>query len=35
VIISVGLLVLVSLMTKPSEPEKWAPFFLSEEEDAA
>jgi SSS family solute:Na+ symporter/sodium/proline symporter len=34
VIISVGLLVLVSLMTKPSEPEKWAPFFTSEEEEA-
>lgn len=33
VIISVGLLVLVSLMTKPSEPEKWAPFFTSEEEE--
>jgi SSS family solute:Na+ symporter/sodium/proline symporter len=35
VIISVSLLVLVSLMTKPSEPEKWAPFFTSEEEETA
>jgi SSS family solute:Na+ symporter len=35
VIASVGLLVLVSLMTKPSDPEKWAPFFLGEEEETA
>jgi len=35
VIISVGLLVFVSLMTKPSEPEKWAPFFVGEEEETA
>lgn len=35
VIFSVGLLVLVSLMTKPSEPEKWAPFFMGEEKEAA
>ena len=34
VIISVGLLIVVSLLTKPSEPEKWAPFFTSEEEEA-
>lgn len=34
VIFSVGLLVLVSLLTKPSEPEKWAPFFMEEEEAA-
>ena len=35
VIISVGLLVLVSLMTKPSEPDKWGPFFMGEEEETA
>ena len=35
VIFSVGLLVLVSLMTKQSGPEKWAPFFTVEEEEAA
>ena len=27
VIVSVGLLIVVSLLTKPSPPEKWRPFF--------
>jgi len=30
VIVSIGLLVLVSLLTKPSPPEKWQPFFVKE-----
>ncbi len=30
VIVSVGLLVVVSLLTKPSPPEKWQPFFVKE-----
>jgi SSS family solute:Na+ symporter/sodium/proline symporter len=34
VLISVGLLVFVSLLTKPSPPEKWRPFFAAEEETA-
>jgi SSS family solute:Na+ symporter/sodium/proline symporter len=35
VLISVSLLVVVSLMTKPSSPEKWAPFFATNEEGRA
>ncbi|MCK4577749.1 MAG: sodium:solute symporter family protein [Candidatus Marinimicrobia bacterium] len=31
VIISVGLLIIVSLITKPSAEEQWAPFFASDE----
>jgi SSS family solute:Na+ symporter/sodium/proline symporter len=34
VITSVGLLIVVSLLTKPSPPEKWEPFFSGEEETA-
>ncbi len=30
VIVSIGLLVAVSLLTKPSPPEKWQPFFVKE-----
>jgi SSS family solute:Na+ symporter/sodium/proline symporter len=30
VIVSIGLLVVVSLLTKPSPPEKWQPFFAEE-----
>ncbi len=30
VIISIGLLIVVSLLTKPSPPEKWRPFFVEE-----
>ena len=32
VIVSLGLLVIVSLLTPPSPPEKWAPFFTRSEE---
>jgi len=35
VLFSVGLLVIVSLLTKASEPEKWAPFFTSEQAEEA
>ncbi len=35
VLISVGLLVVISLLTKPSPPEKWQPFFAGEGEEAA
>jgi hypothetical protein len=35
VLISVSLLVVVSLLTKPSSPEKWAPFFATNEEGRA
>ena len=31
VLVSVGLLVIVSLMTRASPDEKWAPFFDAEE----
>lgn len=31
VLVSVGLLVVVSLLTEPSPPEKWQPFFAAEE----
>jgi hypothetical protein len=34
-LISVSLLVVVSLLTKPSSPEKWAPFFMTSEEGRA
>ncbi|UCD23083.1 MAG: hypothetical protein JSW51_08425, partial [Gemmatimonadota bacterium] len=35
VLMSVGLLVIVSLLTKPSPPEKWQPFFSGESGKAA
>ena len=35
VITSVSLLIIVSLLTKPSEPEKWAPFFEEAEDQPA
>lgn len=35
VLISIGLLVVISLLTKPSPPEKWQPFFAAEGEEAA
>ena len=35
VLMSVGLLLVVSLLTKPSPPEKWQPFFTEESEEAA
>jgi hypothetical protein len=35
VLISIGLLVIISLLTKPSPPEKWQPFFAAEGEEAA
>ena len=35
VLISIGLLVVISLLTKPSPPEKWQPFFAGEGEEAA
>jgi hypothetical protein len=35
VLMSVGLLVIVSLLTKPSPPEKWQPFFSKEGETTA
>ncbi len=35
VIASIGLLIVVSLLTRPSPPEKWQPFFVQEQEDAA
>jgi len=35
VLASMGLLVVVSLLTQPSAPEKWQPFFTKEEEEAA
>ena len=35
VITSVSLLIIVSLLTKPSEPEKWAPFFEEAEDHPA
>jgi SSS family solute:Na+ symporter/sodium/proline symporter len=31
VLVSIGLLVVVSLLTKPSAPEKWQPFYTKEE----
>ena len=34
VIMSVGLLIIVSLFTRPSPPEKWQPFFVEGEETA-
>ncbi len=34
VLASIGLLVVVSLLTQPSAPEKWRPFFTEEEEGA-
>ena len=34
-LISIGLLVVISLLTKPSPPEKWQPFFAAEGEEAA
>jgi Na+/proline symporter len=35
VLISIGLLVVISLLTKPSPPEKWQPFFAGEGAEAA
>ncbi len=35
VLASIGLLVVVSLLTRPSAPEKWRPFFTTEEEEGA
>jgi SSS family solute:Na+ symporter/sodium/proline symporter len=35
VLASIGLMVVVSLMTKPSPKEKWAPFFEEEAAEAA
>jgi len=34
VLLSIGLLVVVSLLTKPSPEEQWRPFFTAEEADS-